>query len=408
MKKNINSLLSLLFAITLVYLSGCSEPKAIIPFNATNTAPPTTSVLPTLTKTNTVIPAKTQIPTATKTVIKPTKTATGTPTFQAFSGAIQKCLSILSSQTEDQKLKGDLILITHPGKNRHSLRYNLENEKTESFQSEITIPVVSPDGKKYVFMDLNKQQLFLYSSDGIFLRAIQWSANWSWIVQWLDNSRIAIAWKIGIGDNPEDDIEPKVISVINPLTGQSLEFKPDYPGIDRSISLEWDGWSKTVYDPSLTRVVYYGHADQAGQDAILWDVSGNRMIAFVPVASSPKWFSDGSKFVFINNEDGILYSVSREGVIKQVTKSSIDFYDYSISPDNHYLAAWVHYSDDMLKTRLMIVDFSSGDIFDTCLPNGYNPYKLDGTQYPFGRLMERNFFLKQIITKVIIAVNWRF
>jgi Tol biopolymer transport system component len=160
----------------------------------------------------------------------------------------------------------------------------------------------------------------------------------------------------------------------------------DYPDIDRaSHNFRWGYSGTTVYDPTLTRVVYLnGFA--------LYDIPGKTILAQltnVYLGDEPKWSPDGSRIIVSAGAE--FYLISRDGQITQASHMNPNYnpetrkgYDYmssyySWSPNGNKIALWLQVYDSKTinpTITLAVLDIASGIITDTCIPAGFNPEKL--------------------------------
>jgi hypothetical protein len=185
---------------------------------------------------------------------------------------------------------------------------------------------------------------------------------------------------------------------LNPFSGERQILEPDFPRIlnTHPTVLDmlpfWEGWSGVIYDPTLTRAIYprfVGNNDEMYTYAV-WDVSERRLIATLEEVFSssssfggnfpmPKWFPDGSRFVFQGfdpTEDPVkteLYEVSRDGQVKQLTHLSSVAYvwesSYSWSPDGGHIAMFLGppLGAAFEKARVAVLDTATLNITDYCI-----------------------------------------
>jgi len=127
---------------------------------------------------------------------------------------------------------------------------------------------------------------------------------------------------------------------------------PDFPGMEDLTFLDWSGSGKTVYNRSLTEVVY-PTLGETGHAYILWDIQKKKIIANLPTRDfspdGPKWSPNGDGFVVVATGDNVslgkneFFWVGADGKILQLTSfrnkySTIDILMWSWSPDGKYIA----------------------------------------------------------------------
>jgi Tol biopolymer transport system component len=227
---------------------------------------------------------------------------------------------------------------------------------------------VSPDGNWMLYTGFNEEleefYLVFQSVDGKVVNSYPWSDfSGTTPLYWLDNEWL-VMWK------PNQGPELDSLVFLNIFTGENKELLPDYPDIfSDDYGSQWP--TNTVYDPSLTRVIYF-------QDTILvyWDMLTNQSIIEIPnhsrVRDRPKWSPNGKQFVYLEAiykrgkyVKGELVLVSWEGEKSPLTHLG-DFYDewkiyrYTWSPDGKYIAFWLNY-------RLAVLDVVNQKVTDYCI-----------------------------------------
>jgi hypothetical protein len=175
--------------------------------------------------------------------------------------------------------------------------------------------------------------------------------DWSEVSRWLDNDRLVVK------QDPRNPIVPQItnLTILNPFTNEQRDLSPDFQDLYNLNWLpDWLKLSETVYDPTLTRVVY-PRLTNDGEDVVLEDLTNNKILSrIIPVATPhavPIWSPDGSRFLIANAtiyagaegpQDFELYSISRDGETTQLTNLNA-FYsrtfisDYRWSPDGRYI-----------------------------------------------------------------------
>jgi WD40 repeat protein len=237
------------------------------------------------------------------------------------------------------------------------------------------------------------------------------------LMGWLDNEHLVL-----VRYQEETYLDPLI--VLNPFTGQQVELLPDYPDIDFLNGTVWWDTSRTVYDPTLTLVVYprsgFNH-----DDITLWDIPNNQPLASVPgyvgYGELPEWSPDGEYVSIIGQSpaalpDGYdleLYLVSRVGVVTQATNLSQYYTDIFIqtrnwSPDGRYIAYWlwarpIGYEGDTYPMQLLLLDTATMETANTCIPGGELSGGPDWS--PDGRWLAVNSLCGESNEDCILLVN---
>jgi hypothetical protein len=229
-----------------------------------------------------------------------------------------------------------------------------------------------------------ENQLIIATADGQLLKAIPWEKGWNLLPGWLDDQRLIM--NIA-GNDPDEDTgkKPATLMMLNPFTGERRILRPDFPDIYAEyLVVDWDGWGETVYDPTLTRVVYL--SSRVGY--VLWDLETHQVLAKLRsyYLHPPRWSPDGAQFVVAADPDqqfntGFeLFSVSREGQqIAPLTNLTVyypyvDMWGYSWSPDGSHLAFWLRTDphalsgDNYAVERLAVLDLATQEVTDYCIP----------------------------------------
>jgi Tol biopolymer transport system component len=180
---------------------------------------------------------------------------------------------------------------------------------------------------------------------------------------------------------------------LNPFTGERKILAPDFPDIHTFDMFDWADWSRTMYDPTLTRVVYLTEYDDFS--FVLWDLDNGREITRLPARIPmwryipiPRWTPDGARFVveaWIPAENRLeLFQVSRDGDIEQLTNlypyGSATLTGLSWSPDGRYLAGWLDTSlGEKPELELIVLDTHTKQITNYCLQVRYFGEGFSGT-----------------------------
>jgi hypothetical protein len=251
----------------------------------------------------------------------------------------------------------------------------------------------------FAYKNGETRRLEIFSTDRKQIKSLAWEEKWGGIAGWLDNHSILIVMSEPESPElPQFDQYPRTILVVDPFTSRIQTLPPNYPDIDQASRMtSWGGSGTTVYDPTLTWVVYPGSMeleDYVGMGYILYGIPEKKKLAQLPSASwnkLPVWSPDGSQFIVMGDDE--FYVVSYEGKISKVTHLNPEFhppesttinylvYYYTWSPDKQHVALWLSkFGTDRLT--LAVLDTHTGSVTDTCIPAGYNPRDLWGLPYP--------------------------
>jgi hypothetical protein len=388
---------------------------------------PTRTVMAILTASHTpTIAVETHIPTLTPTIktktkiatsiISPTATAEATWAIQPEARLKIKCLEIAPATPSNLASNGILVLDSQVdlgngliSRDTYSLNMatGLQTKITQSIENLIEF-AVSPDRHWMAYYqslsdetgdkDIAKNLVIATADDQQF-KVIPWDAEWGFITAWLDNQRLVINMNIGEEANPVE--KSSTFLVINPFTGERRILRPDYPDIyDFPPVPSWRGWGETVYDSTLTRVVYL----QGGEDGspspihyVLWDIEKKQSRVSLKIIGDletvPRWSPDGSRFalapsLFQQDIQKIWPSyeiqiVDRNGQTIQTTHLT-DYYpwvyiaDLSWSPDGQYIAFWFSTFTEKpdfhthITQFLAVLDTTNGIVTNYCIPGDYD------------------------------------
>jgi len=251
----------------------------------------------------------------------------------------------------------------------------------------------SPDGK-WIAYDQDSEEsptgrwLVVQSADGQQQKKIPVDQYWLsfYDYTWLDNQHLIF----NDFKNPEQRNPAYAVVVINPFTGEHIELASDYPGLHPGINgpagTMGFSVSDVVYDASLDLVIYPSWSGEHNY-IVLWDRHTKTTLAKVETKSQgfgqyPLWSPDATHFAVpatnaIKGNHAVeeWYSVSREGQIEQLTHFGDYFSSSEIgfasnwSPDGKKLAFWIDLDPSpCLGTRLGIMDVTTKQIINTCLP----------------------------------------
>lgn len=391
-----------LFLITSLLVSCVGS--LVSPTKWTETLAPA-SVVHTMTETLTPPASASAARTSTPVLPTPLHTASPFPTSAPDARLKRQCLEIASTLPADAEVSGliglggrdlDYLLDVKSG---HKI---ILSKKGTSIEHN-----VSPHGNWLAYKDVDSDQqgtpdpsqLVVTAADGQPRQIIPWEDSWRFLSTWLDDEHLLLSRERGEGKNDS-------LIVLNPFTSeQHLELLPDYPGIytyDPEPHWQRFNKSKTVYDATLSRVVYPVFTHSLEQ-LILWDRQAGLPITVISGTISfgvtPQWSLDGQRFIisgpstllssrpqpdpFFEHQE--LYSVSRSGEIVRLTYltdeySSVRFSEYVWSPDGRYIAFRLDGPEsypDIYSTappqmggRWVVMDMVTQKITDYCLPGG--------------------------------------
>ena len=222
-----------------------------------------------------------------------------------------------------------------------------------------------------------------------------WEAGWSAVAGWLDAERLVINIAAKDGDEALAK-KPATLAVLNLTTGRQKELAPDFPSLNFEYPVpNWDGWGVTMYDSTLTRVVYpFDAADRFDAGYTLWDVPGQQALAHVPAglrSHAPRWSPDGARFVVAASEATgqswlafELYSAARDGgEVQRLTYltehyTAVYIQSYTWSPDGQQIAFWFIEEPQGVpfiehgEARLAVLDTETGLVTNTCVPGDHD------------------------------------
>jgi hypothetical protein len=365
MKRFVNASLVCVWILTV--LTGCLN----TPLRVT----PQASQVPTEIVTSTTGAA---LKTVTPLPVKKTATPTITPTFTPIPDSIDRnCIFIQDKLPDQHSYAGYIVL--------HKFAYSPEKSKILLFDTKAGKTVsmseddysfeiyFSPDHTKLALHNWDTNRLELMDAKWKQIKVINWKKYWGWIAGWIDNQRLAII--ESELDAAGDQVYPVTVIAYNPYTKQEIILSPDFPDIDiASHRVYWETWGTTIYNPTLTRVVYPGgmigpNGEKKGDGGyILYGIPEKKKLAQIPSQDwghKPEWFADGSQFIVMT--DDRFYKANADGVVSVISQKDINYpvNFYSLSPDGNQLALW-------LLNTLAILDTNTGELIDTCILAGYN------------------------------------
>lgn len=313
--------------------------------------------------------------------ITPSITPTPPPSSMEY-----KCLEILDELPQNSAIQGVIAFDTPTD----SWLYNFTEQKRIDFphSEEMFDLQVSPDNKRMIYYRLvtnNDILIVMVDPEGkqLWQNTVRHESGIVWETYgWFDKEQLWL-WKV----MPMEDY----LIITNPFTGDQTQIETDdYVGYELAKPNIW-GWTApfTKYDPFLTLVVYPAWLDTSKDVGyyVLKDLNSSKIFAKLITpdnfGTTPIWLSDGSKVIMVANA-GLLsssylanefFTIDRKGEIEQLTNFSDDhnevvIYDnYSISPDNRYLAFWIVTKPGLyIDDRLAILDIATGKVVNYCLP----------------------------------------
>jgi hypothetical protein len=352
---------------------------------ATRTPAPTPSLTATTTPTTT--------PTITLTIAPQTFIASPTPGSQIN----YQCFETMEGLPDEMSLEGTMVIFRYPreyflyqGGTGNLLSINQDDQSIS--------PIISPNGMWFAYQThgpgTGEREVIVARADGEPNLIIPMENDWGVLLHWLDDQNLIMTRL----DFPIPFVDS--IIILNPFTGERRDFSPDYPDLyyDPVPSPLWGEdllLTRTVYDPTLSRVVYpkgyfpatavlWNHLPAA---VVLWSLETNEVLAYFEDddywGQFPKWSRDGDQLAIIGidfSQTEIkqeLFIVSRDGEKRQLTNlagaySGARISDYSWSPDGRSIAFWVdriEYSS-RIGYYLMVIDVATGEMTNYCVFGG--------------------------------------
>jgi len=299
----------------------------------------------------------------------------------------RRCLQ--TDQTLMPKLNGRIVLSSEK-ENETSYLLDLQSGNKIDL-GHTKDEVVSPDGSKLAYYDIDLGTIVVADADGKKLKESLNLEKQLTPAHWLDNQRLMINKDL---NGLYQFLDSLVI--LNPLTGEQQEWLPDYPQQDSKRFYYWKVRSTLIPNPALTHLIYPIYED--GNTIALWNIQSKREVARIygsDMVNTPWWSPDGTQFVtaalpmftygnktYTNIDDGMpyidgseLFLVSITGEIRRLTYFSIREAarqnGYTWSPDGKQIAFWeLNPLGDKTThnwiPELVIVGVETGDVTNYC------------------------------------------
>ncbi|HSQ17397.1 MAG TPA: hypothetical protein VLM83_06850, partial [Anaerolineales bacterium] len=287
---------------------------------------------------------------------------------------------------DEMVLEGTMVLFRYPRE------YFLYQSRTgdllpmvQDDDQSITSPIVSPNGMWLAYQRYrpDPHMLIVARADGEPNLIIPMENDWGMLLHWLDDQNLIMTrWVF-----PVPLVDSTII--LNPFTGERRDLSPDYPDFYDSYPPPFWGEDflliRTIYDPTLSRVVYPKYSDPAA--AVLWNLETYEVLAYFEDISqygeSPKWSPSGESLAIIGTEYILgefrqeIFTISRDGEKRQLTNLAGEYSDarinnYSWSPDGRSIAFWVDRIEFSNRTGyyLMVIDVATGAMTNYCVFGG--------------------------------------
>ncbi len=256
---------------------------------------------------------------------------------------------------------------------------------------------ISPDHTKLAYsrwgVDSNRliqKELVIVDFDGNEEKVIPWDDYNAIQFQWLDNQNVVTYYEM-------PRALPDILVVINVFTLEKFELLNKATDVNYVDSINWGMFSgsRSVYDPSLERMIYIGGN---GYDLVLVNVQSGNELATVEGGFEPKWALTGKNAITVSNfgtdkQDFAL--ISRDGNVAKISRlgdyfESVVIRSYIWAPNERYVAFWLNTNPEPEKWMLVnagnepvpfyhlaVLDISSKVIFDYCIPTAPNYWLYD-------------------------------
>lgn len=378
--------MQLLWASTFFFvLAGCRQSAANSQITQTPSIVPTNTVL-------LISPTAPPVSTATPMLMAtPTPKPTDTSYFPPEAKMQFDCLTVLPERAEE--MQSDGVVVLENGRKGYLLGMSTGTRTPINQDGEGGIDyAVSPDRiwlayDRFLIESDNRvshDELVVANASGEVETSLPWEEGWGRILDWLNDDWLVLN-LYGLDPLADAGYHPNYLLALNPFSGERKLLAPDYPNIHTLDKFDWEGWSRTMYDPTLTRVVYLTEYDDFSY--VLWDLENDREITRLPARIPmwnyipiPRWSPDGSRFIveaWIPEEERLeLFQVSRDGEIEQLTNlypyGEATLAQYSWSPDGRYLAGLLDTGlGQNPELELVVLDTQTRQITNTCLKVTY-------------------------------------
>jgi hypothetical protein len=305
-----------------------------------------------------------------------TATPISTPTRKATQAEESENCWPIVDDFRDGKVPNERLVVRQQ---KDDFYLDFPSGEKEKFADEIAdwgdlLP--SPDGLWLAGVRYRTKELVIANNKGVILKKIPFRQDWGGLSGWINDHTLIL---------DEDVTEArKYLFALDPFTMADKILKPQYPDINFVMTWPWGGFGLTIYDPTITLVVY-PKLSAEGSSLVLWDLTKNgpltELIDPKGVATflQPNWDRTGSKFFFPGLLSNPLTVVYRDGT---TWHSDIDLsneygsiiQDHDWSPDGRYIVFWITKKRPSETEILMIWDTKEDVVFDTCLTDFTEDY----------------------------------
>lgn len=356
----------------LIFLANCAAPITL-------TAPATSAI--------SSLPSKTPLELVSSP--RPTGPAQLSPTISSTTtvkdAMLFNCLDIADRLPSEEPLSGVIALDNGDATDLYlwNVRTGERIRLPHPEGTRLSNVAVSPDRQRIMYYgNPNSQTLTIATADG---KPVLSQVIHAWT--WFDNQRLISL----------DHV------LVDPFTGQSQRLAANFPNmLDPTLIQLYSGYisssNLTIYDPTLTRVIYPEcdatceaklGKEGATFPVVLWDVEHQQPLARLVTTdyygNTPLWSPDGKqaimsadthpvKFVSMADKKDEFSALGRDGGIQQLshfgelfTYSEI-FDDYSLSPDGRWVAFWIAAKPSQFEdARLAVMNIDSGAVTNYCV-----------------------------------------
>jgi WD40 repeat protein len=298
-----------------------------------------------------------------------------------------------------ERVQGSLTmqgsLVELEGKSNNLEVWNLDMEQKIVLGRVQILSGVATNYQRIAYIDADKHQVKIVSSDGKVLFEHSAPNNWVEILDWPASEHLLISNMPFRQD--ESWYPPSSTISLDINSDKYIELLPEYPNIytytSGAPSFGDYSYSLTAYDPTLTYVVY--PADTLNSSYVaLWDILNHREIVRLQMSfpfGAIRWKKDGASFIisapprfkdwqgneYRNVFDDLpyvggneLFLVDRNGTIKRLTywttKYEMDESALAWSPNNENIAFWLKLGTDNPEWQLAILNVETGETRSFC------------------------------------------